>query len=307
MKRRVFIKKGIGTGLAAGAAFSFTPVNGLFAKTFTSLADNYDMVAIRGGEPDVMFDRGIEEMGGMRKFVKKGQTVVVKPNIGWDAPPERGANTHPLLVKRIIEHCYNAGAKQVYVFDNTCNEWTKCYTNSGIEKAAKDAGATVVTGSSERYYQEVTIPKGKNLKNAKVHELILESDVFINVPVLKHHGGANITITMKNLMGAVWDRRFWHANDLHQCIADFANFRKPDLNIVDAYWVMKRNGPKGLSVDDLVLMKSQIISTDMVAADVASCKLYGIEPESVNHIRLAGLSGVGNFDLESVKISRITV
>ncbi len=307
MKRREFIKGGLSTGLVAGAAFSIAPVNNLFANKFNSTADNYDLVAIRGGEPNVMFDRGIEEMGGMRKFVKKGQTVVVKPNIGWDTSPDRGANTHPALVKRIIEHCYNAGAKQVYVFDHTCNEWTKCYANSGIEKAAKDAGATVVSGSSERYYQDVQVSGTKVLKNAKVHELILSSDVFINVPVLKHHGGANITISMKNLMGIIWDRGFWHANDLHQCIADFASFRKPDLNIVDAYRVMKRNGPKGLSVDDLVMMKSQIISTDMVSADVASCKLYGIEPETVNHIRLAGQSGVGNPNLESVKISRISV
>lgn len=308
MKRRDFLKKGVGTGIiTAGAAFSFSPFNIVVANKYNSSADPYDMVAIKGGEAAAMFDRGIEEIGGMRKFVKKGQTVVVKPNIGWDKTPERGANTNPGLIKRIVEHCFNAGAKQVFVFDHTCDEWRKCYTNSGIEQAAKDAGATVVAGNSERYYQEVDIPVAKILKKAKVHELILSSDVFINVPVLKHHGGANMTISMKNLMGIVWDRGFWHANNLHQCIADFASFRKPDLNIIDAYRVIKINGPQSRSLDDVVLMKSQIIAKDMVSADVASCRLFGIEPEKVNHIIMAGQSGVGNPDLGAINISRISL
>ena len=306
MKRRDFLKKGVGAGVLTGAAFALTPDNMAFSTPMLP-STNYDLVAIKGGEPDIMFDRGIEQLGGMRNFVKKGQTVVVKPNIAWDSVPERAANTNPQLVKRIVEHCFNAGAKEVFVFDNTCNEWTKCYTNSGIEKAARDAGATVVTGNSERYYKDVEVKGGKSLKTAKVHELILNSDIFINVPVLKAHGGANITITMKNLMGNVWDRRFWHANNLHQCIADFASFRKPDLNIVDAYRVMKRNGPRGVSVDDVVLMKGQIIATDMVAADAASCKLFGIEPSSVDYIMLAEEKGIGTTDLDSLNISRISV
>jgi len=307
MQRRDFIKKGLGAGIAAGTVLAISPANKLFAGKYPVSDGDYDLVAVKGGEPDTMFDRGIEELGGMRKFIKQGQTVVVKPNIGWDATPERGANTNPILVKRIIEHCFNAGAGKVYVFDNTCNEWTKCYTNSGIEQAVKEAGGTMVSGKSESYYKEVQIPWGKSLQKAKVHELILSSDVFINVPVLKNHGGAGITVTMKNLMGIVWDRRFWHANDLHQCIADFAMYRKPDLNVVDAYRVMKRNGPRGVSVDDVVLMRSQIISTDMVASDVAACKLFGTDPQSVKHIRIAGETGVGNPNLETLKISRISV
>ena len=304
MKRRDFLKRGISVGFVAGTAFTINPYRNLMASPLTG---DYDMVAIKGGEADAMFDRAIEEMGGMRKYVKKGQTVVVKPNIGWDTSPERAANTNPALVKRIIQHCFNAGAKDVFVFDHTCNEWTKCYTNSLIEAAAKEAGAKVVTGNSEKYYQEVSFTGGKVMKNAKVHELLLQSDVFINVPVLKNHGGANMTITMKNLMGVVWDRKFWHANDLNQCIADFPMYRKPDLNIVDAYRVMKRNGPRGVSVDDIITMKSQIITTDMVAADTAGCKLFGIDPASVKYIALAEQLGLGTSDLDKLNISRIKV
>jgi uncharacterized protein (DUF362 family) len=254
-----------------------------------------------------MFDAGIAALGGMKNFVKVGQTVVVKPNIGWDAPPERAANTNPDLVGRIIEHCLEAGAKRVMVFDNPCDEWTRCYKNSGIEKAVIGAGGQTVTGKDETQYRAVTIPKGVVLKNAKVHKLIIESDVFINVPVLKNHGGAVMTIAMKNLMGVVWDRKFYHRNDLQQCIADFVTYRRPDLNVVDGFRVMKRNGPKGVSVNDVVEMKYQILSKDIVATDTAATKIFGIETKEVGHITLAEKLGMGTTNLDSLNIKKITL
>jgi uncharacterized protein (DUF362 family) len=232
---------------------------------------------------------------------------VVKPNIGWDTTEELGANTNPKLISQIITHCLNAGAKEVFVFDNTCDAWNRCYSNSGIENAVKSAGGKMVPGNTENYYKPVSITKGKRLKEAKVHELILNSDVFINVPILKHHSSAKVTICMKNLMGIVWDRRFWHRNDLHQCIADFATWRKPDLNIVDAYRVMTRNGPRGVSQADLVLKKSLIISNDIVAADAAAAKIFGAEPADIGHIRIAHEMGVGNMNLDELNIERIRV
>jgi len=254
-----------------------------------------------------MFDKGVEALGGIQRFVKKGQKVVIKPNMGWDVGPERAANTNPQLVAHIVRRCLDAGAKQVVVFDHTCDDWQGCYTNSGIESAVRKSGGTVAPGHSERYYHEVPVPNGMNLKKAKVHELILDADVFINVPVLKVHSSSRVTITMKNLMGIVWDRGEWHANDLHQCIADFAPTRKPDLNVVDAYAVMKRNGPRGVSVQDVVFMKSMLLSTDMVAADAAGAKLFGVNPETIPHIRMAAGKGVGQMDLEKLNIKRIVI
>jgi uncharacterized protein (DUF362 family) len=254
-----------------------------------------------------MFDKAMEALGGMAKFVSKGAKVVVKPNIGWDVSPERGANTNPKLVAQIIKHCYAAGAKQVTVFDHTCDDWKSAYANSGIERASKDAGARVAPGNTESYYQKVSVPNTTRLPNAKVHELILESDVFINVPVLKNHGSAKLTVSMKNLMGVVWDRGEWHKNDLHQCIADFAAFKKPTLNIVDAYTVMKKNGPRGVSAEDIVTMKSLLVSTDMVAVDAAGTKLFGWEPADIRHIKIAADQKVGRMDLEKLTIKRISL
>ncbi len=306
MKRRDFLKKSISAGVVASAAASLGGYNRIFANQLQE-STAYDLVAIKGGEPGEMFNKAIEAMGGVGKFVKKGQKVLVKPNIGWDAVPERAANTNPALISEIIKQCLNAGAKDVYVFDHTCNEWTYCYKNSGIERAVKDAGGKIVPGNSESYYQTVKIENGNLLTEVKEHELLLESDVFINVPILKHHGASKLSIGMKNLMGVVWDRGSWHSKDLHQCIAEYAAFRKPDLNIIDAYNIMKKNGPRGVSTADVLKMQYQIITTDIVAADAASAKLFGESPDDIRYITIADELKVGTKNLDSLNIKRIAL
>jgi uncharacterized protein (DUF362 family) len=304
MRRRVFFKTSIGAGVAAGAALSLGGYETLWASS--PVSTKYDMVAVMGGNPDAMFDLGIQELGGMGTFVQKGQKVLVKPNIGWDVIPELAANTNPVLVKRIIEHCFRAGAKEVYVFDHTMDNWVNTYKNSGIEKAAKSAGAKVVPGNSENYYQSIEIPGAVKLKKAKVHEILMDTDVFINVPILKDHNSTRMTACLKNNMGLVWDRGFWHSNNLHQCIADYALFeKKPALNIIDCYNVMVKHGPQGVSKEDVVLMKSQIITTDWVAGDTAAAKMLGVDPQKIDYIPIAHKMGLGNMNIDSLSIKRI--
>lgn len=304
MKRRDFLKSSVGASVAAGAALGL----GGYEKLWTPapFAATYDMVALMGAMPEAMFDMGIQEMGGMGKFVQKGQKVLIKPNMGWDVIPELAANTNPLLVKRIIEHCFNAGAKEVYVFDHSIDNWVNCYKNSGIERAAKSAKAKVVPGNSESYYQKIDIPGGIRLQSAKVHQLLLETDVFINVPILKDHNSVRMSCCLKNAMGIVWDRGYWHSNDLNQCIADYALFeKKPALNVIDCYNVMVKNGPQGVSIEDVVSMKSQIITTDWVAGDAAGAKMLGLPLERIEYIPIAHKMGLGNMNLESLNIKRI--
>lgn len=307
MDRREFCKKTLALGAAAYSTSLFgwtNPVRGQEASVAIP-----DLVAVKNGEPDVMFDKAIAAMGGMENFVQKGQIVVVKPNIGWVREPETAANTNPLLVKRIVEHCLNAGAQKVYVFDHPVNDRTaeKAYQRSGIEAAAKDGGATFVPAHHEKYYQKVEIPGSKALQEAQVHEVLLESDVFINVPVLKHHMSSRLTIAMKNLMGVVWDRQAYHRKNLHQCIADFCLFRKPDLNIVDAYAVTMKNGPNRAREKDLDQKKTLLLSTDIVAIDTAAAKVFGIEPDRVNHIKFGHEQQIGTMNLDELKIERIVL
>lgn len=301
ISRREFIKMGIGAGLAMTCG-SFAET--LFAQEVKSSAP--DMVAVRNGGPVQMFEAGIKEYGGMSRFVKSGQTVVVKPNIGWAKTPEFGATTDPGLVARIIEHCYKAGAKKVYVFDNTCNAWNECYEKSGISKAAKDASADVKPANKEESYKKVAV-KGEVLKEALVNELFLEADVVINVPILKHHGSAQMTGALKNYMGVVWDRRFFHSRGLHECIADSALIRKADLTIIDAYQVMKQNGPRGISKADLMLKQMQIIATDMVAADTAAAKILEYDVAKLPFLAKAEALKVGSMAIDKMTINRITL
>ena len=304
MDRRTFVKQTLGAAALAGAAGAA----GRFSRLYAAAPPApFDLVAVKGGEPDAMFDLAIRELGGMGAFVKKGQKVVVKPNIGWDVAPERAGNTNPKLVSRIIRRCFDAGAKEVYVFDHTCDDWRRSYKNSGIEGAATDAGAKVAPGHSDGNYHQVTVTGGKVLKEARVHELILESDVFIKVPVLKHHSSTGLTAGMKNQMGVVWDRQYWHKNDLHQCIADFAAYKKPDLTVIDAYLMLKQNGPRGVTLEDVVSLKTQIVTTDVVAADAAAAKLFGVDPDEIGYIKIAAASKIGRKDLEHLNIKRISL
>jgi uncharacterized protein (DUF362 family) len=271
-----------------------------------------DMVAVMGGEPVAMFQRAIAELGGMSKFVKKGYKVALKPNIGWDRTPERAANTNPQLVAEVVRQCLAAGAKEVVVFDHTCDEWRKCYKNSGIEAAAKAAGANVIPGNEESDYRTISLPNGKKLKNAKVHQAILDSDVWINLPILKHHGGANLSISMKNLMGIVWDRRIFHSSDLQQCIADICTLqKKPVLNIVDAYRTMKTNGPQGKSTTDVFESKSLFISQDIVAVDTAAAKFFNqirnMPLEHVGHLANGQSLKLGTMDIDKLNIKRVSL
>jgi len=308
MKRRDFFKSAAVVGLAT----IFKP-NALAASASSAnltVQATPDMVAVMGGEPEAMLIRALKELGGIGKYVKKGNKVVIKPNIGWDRKPELAANTNPELVGALVKLCKSAGASEILVFDHTCHDWKKSYTNSGIEKAVSDAGGKMVPGNDESYYREVDFPRGVNLKKAKIHKSLLECDVWFNVPILKNHGGAKNTISMKNLMGIVWDRSFFHNNDLHQCIADSATFhKKPALNIVDAYRILKSNGPQGKSESDVVKLKSLIISPDFVAVDTAAMKMFSqVQPtdiKDVRHIALAEKLRVGTQNLEKLNVKRI--
>ena len=308
MKRRDFLKTSAAVGIAA---LSFDKLQAAIdTNSLMAEAASPDLVAVMGGEPVQLLERALQEMGGIEKFVKKGQSVVIKPNIGWDKKPEFAANTNPELVSALVKQCLKAGASKVTVFDQTCDNWQKCYLNSGIEKAVKDAGGTMLPANDEVYYKDVKFPQGVKLKSAKIHQALLDADVWFNVPVLKNHGGAKMSIAMKNYMGIVWDRQYFHANDLQQCIADCCTYeKKPVLHIIDAYRCLRKSGPQGRSVSDTSLLKSIIVSTDVVAADTAAIGLFNqvekMDINAVGHIANGEKLKLGTQDLNKLNVKRI--
>ncbi|MDR1084102.1 MAG: DUF362 domain-containing protein [Deltaproteobacteria bacterium] len=303
MNRRTFIKTLAGGALALSleAGLGSLPSSALRAQGFP------DLVATRGTNLTAMFDKSLEALGGLGQFVKSGQTVLVKPNMGWAIDPAGGANTNPVLVSHIIKNVLNLGAKKVYVFDNTCDNWNDAYQVSGLEKAATEAGATVAPANSTGYFQKVDLPGETTLKSTQYHELYLEADVVINVPVLKHHGGARMTAALKNMMGAIYDRRPLHRNGLDETIPELMLYKKPNLNVVEAVRVMISGGPRGHGDSRYLSSQMMIVSPDPVAADMASAKLLeaaGIKiPE---YIEQGAKIGLGVADLEKLNIQRLT-
>jgi uncharacterized protein (DUF362 family) len=254
-----------------------------------------------------MFERGMREIGGMGRFVKSGQTVVIKPNMSFDLAPEYAANTSPELVAAVVKQCKDAGARRVLIVDHSLAHWERASKNSGILDAARNAGAVYAQAEREGYYQKVAFSGGRRLKETMIHEALLEADVFINVPVLKHHGGAGVSCSIKNLMGCIWNRQTYHSTGLQTCIADFLYAKKPDLNIVDAYRVITRNGPGGGNLADVAQIGSMIISPDIVAADSAAFALVNRKQGEVEYVRIASEAGHGQMDLSKLNISRLNV
>ena len=141
---------------------------------------------------------------------------------------------------------------------------------------------------------------------AAVYGDILDADLVINVPIAKTHGGARLTLAMKNLMGVVQDRGSFHARGLHQCIADLLR-RAPQLTVVDAIRILTANGPTGGNLDDVKRLDTVIASADVVAADAYAAGLFGMKPGAMDHIRLAAEMGLGRMDLDAIKIEEIGV
>ncbi len=301
MNRRDFVKTAAVTGIST---LFFSRIHGAEPAPETLP----DLAAVRGGEPAQLLDAGLAALGGISRFVKPGQTVVIKPNIGWNKSPETAADTNPDLIGHLVALCLKAGAKSVQVFDHTCDKnWESCYHLSGIAPAVEKAGGTMICGNVKSAYIPVSIPNGKVLKNAMLFRAVKDCDVFNNVPVLKNHGGTKYSGALKNLMGSIWDRPIMHRLGVQQAIADWAGVRKPDLNIMDAYRAMQTGGPRGNAASVILPLKSLLISTDMVAMDTAGARMLGIDPALATHIALAAEQGLGQNDLAKVNIKKIAL
>jgi uncharacterized protein (DUF362 family) len=230
-------------------------------------------------------------VGGIGRFVANGDTVAIKPNIGWDRTPAQGANTNPELVQAMVELCFEAGAGKVIVTDMSCNDPRRCFLRSGISDALKNSGAELIL-PEERHFVKADL-KGEILGTWPVLRFFLEADKLINMPVVKTHGMSRVTIGMKNWYGVLGGAR----NRLHQqidtSIADLADFFRPTLIIADATRVMVRNGPVGGNLSDVEIRNTVIASTDQVAADSFGCRFLGVNPAELGYVNLAEKRGLG--------------
>jgi uncharacterized protein (DUF362 family) len=235
--------------------------------------------------------KAIDAMGGMRRFVSRGDVVVVKPNIGWDRTPLQAANTNPRVVAEVVRLALDAGAKRVIVTDASCNEPNRCFTRSGIWKAAYDVGAEV-TLPAEHLFRTMRL-KGELLDEQPVLATLVEADKLINVPVAKHHNLSRYTGAMKNWYGSLGGRRSRLHQKIDLSIADLATFLQPTLTVIDATRVLLRNGPQGGNIADAADRHTVIASIDQVAADARACTLIGQDPALVPYLALGEQRGLG--------------
>lgn len=261
------------------------------------------LVIARDAEPAALVQKAVNAIGGMRRFVSRGDVVVVKPNIGWDRTPIHAANTNPLVVAEVVRLALDAGAKRVVVTDASCNEPNRCFQRSGIWKAAYDAGGDVILPAAHRF-RNMRL-KGEVLDEWPVYTPLVDADKVINVPIAKHHNLSKYTAAMKNWYGSLGGRR----NRLHQSIdrsiADLATFIQPTLVIVDAVRVLMRNGPQGGNVADARDMRTVIATTDQVAADAYGCQLIGRKPNEIPYLKMGHERGLGTMHWESLRLAEV--
>ena len=298
MDRREFLKIA-----SATAALSATgPV--VLRSLATAATSAPDVMVAKNASPAELVRAVVDGLGGMSKFVSKGDVVVVKPNMGWDRRPEQAANTNPEVVAEVVRLCYEVGAKEVRVFDRTCNRARRCYLRSGIQKAAKAAGAKV-SYCHENKFKDVAIPGGEMLKSWPFYKDALEADVFINVPIAKHHAMAGLTIGLKNIMGVIGGDRGKIHNHFPVKLADLNLVLKPQLTIVDAYRILVANGPQGGNLRDVRMPKVVLASVDRVAADAYAATLFGKKGTDLPYLVEAHKRGFGEIDLAKVAVKEV--
>ena len=252
-----------------------------------------DLAVARGGDdPEDLVRNAMAAIGGMERFVRKGASVVVKPNMCTPSPFTVGATTNPMVVAAVVKMCLEVGAKKVKVLDYPFGGPSDIvYKMCGVGPAVNEAGGEMET-ISEIKFVKTPIPQGKKLKEAHVYDEILKADVLINVPVAKNHGSAMYTLGLKNMMGTVLNRSAMHIN-LHHAIADLNTVVRPALTIIDCVRIMLSNGPTGGSENDIKKIDTVIASPDVVAADSYALSFFDAQPELIPYITYAVEFGGG--------------
>lgn len=292
MKRRAFLKL-----LGLTALFYRWPLREAFAAA-------EPVVAVGEGKDHAQITRNaIAALGGMKRFVKPGDVVVVKPNIGWDRISDQAANTNPVVVRAVVEEALKAGAKKVKVFDRSCNDERRCYVNSGMTAALKGMKNVELKFIENERFRKVAL-KGKALSEWELYDEALNADVFINVPVAKHHGLTKLTLGLKNVMGVMGGNRGAIHKNIDEALADVNSVLKSHLVVVDATRVLTAHGPQGGNLADVKHLNKVLASTDIVAVDAYATTLFGHRPEEISVTVAAHKRGLGEINLKKVRVVR---
>ncbi|HLH81022.1 MAG TPA: DUF362 domain-containing protein [Chthonomonas sp.] len=283
-----------------------------------------DIVAVEGDPKSYgdITERAINELGGIEQFVKKGDKVVISPNMGWMRTPDQAATTHPDVIRRLVQLCERAGASRITLIDYSLDDWKLAFKICGAEDAVKGTKATLLSPDQPTMYREVDISSAVPTHTTdgaeydplhhfdrilqRIPRDIIEADCFIVNPVVKDHEAAVITIAMKKLMGCIWNRKDYHRYGLHNCIAELNCFLRPTLVVTDATRVLQTRGPKGPG--ETTQPNTVVAGFDPVALDSYCTRFLtvkGVTPDMVPHLIIANSLGLGQIDTSQLNIREI--
>ena len=294
--RRKFLKTaaaGIALGLAGSPSFSFGK-------------EEYDLAVI-SGEPVAATRKALEAIGGIARFVKSGQRVVLKPNMSFARTSDFSATTHPLVVATVAQACVEAGAHQILVWDHTLQRAELCLERTGIREACKNIpGVHVLALQERKFFGEIKIPQGKVLERAEAMKEILDGQVLINIPVAKSHSATGVSLGLKGLMGMIWDRESFHSQfNINQGIADLATVIRPQLTILDATRALASGGPGGpgeVKKPNLVVAGVDPVAVDSYGVSLVPWYGQNVKGRQVEHLLVAHQRGLGKIDIDQLKI-----
>jgi len=319
ISRRKFLRNTAATcGLAAASgiwgylAYSDKPVRRSSEKihTFKNYrvpdSESYpSMVIVHGTEAASMAAAALSKLGGMKRFINKGERVIIKPNVGWDRQPEQAANTNPELVGAVVNLCRKAGASEVWVTDVSINDPYRSFARSGIEHAVQASGGTVRFTTENDFV--LTDLKGQVLRVWPVSRFYHEADKVINMPVVKHHSLSKCTISMKNWYGVLGGRRNRLHQDINTSIADLATAIRPTLTIIDAIRVLVRNGPTGGNLSDVSIENTIVAGLDEIALDSYCLKFLNLHAKDVPYLVMGENRGLGVTEWKALDYLELSV
>lgn len=259
------------------------------------------------GSPEAALEILLRELGGIERFVKKGSTVLLKPNMSFPNPPENATTTDPKLVRAVATKCLEAGARRVFVADHPMRSVSLCLDKTGMREACAGLKEVHLLGASEEgMFEPVRLSGTRELREVRVLRALLQSDLLINLPRMKSHGATTVSLGTKGNMGLIWDRKSFHGRmDLDQAIGDLNTFIRAALTILDGSRVLTAGGPLGPGpVENLGCL---IGGTDPVAVDavgVGKAKWYGrvFSPAEVGHLAACYERGLGEIDLDRIDL-----
>lgn len=259
------------------------------------------MAIVRGTDRVKTIRLAFEAIGGLESYIKPGDRVLLKVNAAFASPPMLCATSHPDLVAEVARLCLKAGASSVTVTDNPINDPSSCFALSGIEKAAREAGAKVMLPRRDAF-RAYTLEGGRLIREWPLFYAPLQSvEKVIGIAPVKDHHRSGASMTLKNWYGLLGGRRNIFHQDIHNIIKELSMLLKVTFVVLDGTMTMLRNGPTGGSLSDLKETGTMIVSTDPVAADAYGATLLLERTlEELSFIRKAEAEGVGTSDYASL-------